>query len=64
MSRVAAVALQATTRACGAYDDPGGELMLESPDSCFPFTDVLSVCTDVEFDVCGICGRLSTFSES
>jgi len=31
---------------------------------CFPFADVLSVCTDVEFDVCGICVRLSTFSES
>ena len=31
---------------------------------CFPLTDVLSVCTDVEFDVCGICVPLSTFSES
>ncbi len=31
---------------------------------CFPFTDVLSVCTDIEFNVCGICVRLSTFSES
>jgi hypothetical protein len=30
---------------------------------CFPFTDVLSVCTDVEFNVCGICVRLSTFTE-
>jgi hypothetical protein len=31
---------------------------------CFPFTDVLSVCTDVAFDVCGICVRLSTFPKS
>ena len=31
---------------------------------CFPFTDVLSMCTDIEFNVCGICVRLSTFSES
>ncbi len=31
---------------------------------CSPFTDVLSVCTDIEFNVCGICVRLSTFSES
>ena len=31
---------------------------------CLPFTEVLPVCTDVEFDVCGICVRLSTLSES
>ena len=28
------------------------------------FTDALYVCTDVEFDVSGICVRLSTLSES
>jgi hypothetical protein len=31
---------------------------------CFPFTDVLSVCTDIEVNVRGICVGLSTFSES
>jgi hypothetical protein len=31
---------------------------------CFSSMDVLSVYTESEFDVCGICVRLSTFSES
>ena len=25
---------------------------------CFPFTEVLSVCADVKFDICGICHTL------
>ena len=31
---------------------------------CFPSMDVLTVYTDSEFDVCGICVCLSTFWES